>query len=130
MPWIKLISPTGRLQFFNPANLIVFRGTSGLEAAGGARTQLWMQSGKAQVRETPAAILKLLAPGWIKLTTASDTPIYFNPDSCTEISELFDEEKTKDNRSAKTKVRTENEDFDVTESVERVFELFGAPKVA
>jgi hypothetical protein len=65
MSWIKLTSPSGRLQFFNSENLIVFRSVSGLEAAEGAHAKLWMQSGCAQVKETPADILKLLDPGWI-----------------------------------------------------------------
>src|ERR1700691_4686138 len=87
MSWMKLTSPTGRTQYFNAENMIVFREVSGLEAAEGARSKLWLQNGSAQVREVPTDIIKQLGPGWIKLTLPSDIPIYFNPASCTEIGE-------------------------------------------
>jgi hypothetical protein len=66
-----------------------------------------MQSGNAQVRETPADILKLISAGFVKLTAPNDMPIYFNPSSCTEIGEFVEFQGDKKNAGAKTKMKTE-----------------------
>jgi hypothetical protein len=120
MPWIKMTSLTGQAQYFNSANLIVLRAASGLDAAPGARSTLWMQAGKAQVRETPDEIIKQLGPAWVELTSPAGTPIYFYPDSCTEVLDLISNEKNMEKNAARTKVRTENEEFVVRESVGQV----------
>ncbi len=120
MPWIKLTSLTGQAQYFNIANLIVLRAPSGLDAAPGARTSLWLQAGKAQVKETPEEIIKELGPAWVELTTPPGTPIYFYPDSCTEVLDLVSNEKAMEKNTARTKIRTENEEFVVRESVAQV----------
>jgi hypothetical protein len=89
-----------------------------------------MQSGNAQVRETLADILKLVSAGFVKLTAPNDIAMYFNPSSCTEIGEFVDFQGDKKNAGAKTKIKTENEDFAVKESVEEVIVIFSGDDLA
>jgi hypothetical protein len=130
MPWIKLTSPTGKTQYFNADNIIVFREVLALEAAKGGHSRIWMQNGNAQVREMPTDILKVIPAGLVKLTAPNDVAVYFNPASCTEIGEFVESQEEKNNVGAKTKIKTENEDFVVIESVEQTISLFSGEDVA
>jgi hypothetical protein len=125
MVWIPLTSPGGHTQYFNIDNIVMFRGVSGLEAAEGAHSKIWMQTGTAQVGEKPDDILKLIPEGLIKLTAINDQPLYLNPTSCTELGDFVESLGDKKYAAAKTKVRTVNEDFAVREDIKVVLRKFG-----
>ena len=76
MVWIPLTSPSGHKQYFNADNIVVFRELSALEAAKGAHSKIWLQTGTAQVGENPDDILKLIQEGLVKLTATNDRPLF------------------------------------------------------
>jgi hypothetical protein len=125
MVWIPLTSPAGHTQYFNIDNIVMFRELSGLEAAKGAHSKIWMQTGTAQVGEKPDDILKLIPEGLVKLTAINDQPLYFNPTACTELGDFVESLEDKKYAAAKTKVRTVNEDFAVKEDIKVVLKKFG-----
>jgi hypothetical protein len=125
MVWIPLTSPSGHTQYFNADNIVMFRELSALEAAKGAHSKIWLQTGTAQVGEKPDDILKLIHEGIVKLTAVNDQPLYFNPTACTEIGNFVESIEDKKNVAAKTKVRTVNEDFAVKEDIETVLAKLG-----
>jgi hypothetical protein len=136
MPWIRLTSSTGGKLILNMANLVVIRPAYAFDGAQGARSAIWMQAGKAQVKQLPADIVNQLPPGLDQADNPGDSPvtghadksIYFNPDACTEIIEFF--EHVPAAGAARTKVRTAaNEDFEVEESVDEVYTRFGGKKI-
>jgi hypothetical protein len=125
MVWIPLTSPGGHTQYFNVDNIVMFREVSGLEAAKGAHSKIWMQSGTAQVGEDPDDILKLIPEGLVKLTAINDQALYLNPTACTELGDFVESLEDKTYAAAKTKVRTVNEDFAVREDIKVVLKRFG-----
>jgi uncharacterized protein YlzI (FlbEa/FlbD family) len=124
MVWIPLTSPSGRTQYFNADNIVVFRELSGLEAGDGTHSKIWLQTGTAQVREKPDDILKLIAAGLVQLTAINGQPIYFNPTACTQIGKFVATLDDKKNADGKTQVRTVNNDFPVKEDIETVLKKF------
>jgi hypothetical protein len=126
MVWIPLTSPSGHTQYFNADNIVVLREHSGIDAAPGTHSKIWLQTGTAQVREMPDDILERIGAGLVQLTAANDQPIYFNPTACTQIGDFVASLDDKKNVGAKTQVRTVNNDFPVKEDIETVLGKFEA----